>query len=118
MAQSDRNSKLVVNGLFKNNKEFELCVRRYCQSKGKSSIQLMNGRGVIKLICAYQMKEIRRVRKFRTGKSKPDQIKPEIKCRACFKAVMRSRIETTSRAKTGVKKFDERKVYATAYFSY
>ena len=85
-----------------------MSVRRYCQSKGKSAIQLMNGRGMIKLICAYQMKEIRRVRKLNKGKSKPDRIKPETKCSASFKAVMRPPIETTNTAKTGIKKLDER----------
>ena len=68
----------------------------------------MNGKGVIKLICAYQMNEIRKVRKLNKGRSKLDRIKPETKCRACFKAIMRPQIETVNQAKTGIRKLDER----------
>ena len=87
MSQADQKTKLDVNSIFKSNKEFELSSRRHGQSKGKSAIQLMNGRGVIHLICALQMKEIRRVRKHNKGKPKADQIKPEIKCHASFNGI-------------------------------
>ena len=87
MTQADNKTKLDVNSIFKSNRDFELSIRRHCQSKGKSAIQLMNGRGIIHLICALQMKEIRRVRKHNKGKPKADQIKPEIKRHASFKAV-------------------------------
>ena len=61
MSQADQKTKLDVNSIFKSNKEFELSIRRHCHH----------------LICALQMKEIRRVRKHNKGKPKADQIKPE-----------------------------------------
>ena len=51
MARAIDLGKLGTNGLFKNNQSFELRVRQHCQSKGKPAVQLMNGRGIIQLIC-------------------------------------------------------------------
>ena len=62
MARAIDLGKLGTNGLFKNNQSFELRVRQHCQSKCKPAVQLMNGRGIIHIICLQQMREIRRVR--------------------------------------------------------
>ena len=81
--------KLGASGLFKNNLSFELRVRQHCQSKGKSAVQLVNGRGIIHLICLQQMREIRKVRLQNKGIPKEDRVKPTKKCSASFRAVKR-----------------------------
>ena len=107
MGRASNVGKLRVNGLFKNNQTFELRVRHHCQSQGKSAVQLMNGRGIIHLICLQQMREIRRVRLLNRGKTKKDREKPGQKCAASFKAIKRKRVAKSPEARTGIAELDK-----------
>ena len=107
MVQEKDVDKLGASGLFKNNLSFELRVRQHCQSKGKSAVQLVNGRGIIHLICLQQMREIRKVRLQNKGIPKEDRVKPTKKCSASFRAVKRKGVAVVPAAKTGICQLDD-----------
>ena len=106
MSQASLLGKLAVNGLFKDNKDFELHVRRSSQIKGKSIVQLFNGRGKIHLVCGLQMREIRRVRVVNKEQRLSERLKPAIKCKASFKAIIKQSDGPPKLAKTGIEKLD------------
>ena len=101
-------NSVEVGGIFKSKSHFCLRVGQYCESHGKSAVQLRGNKHTVHLVCKHQLYEKRRVIELNKTSTGP-KTSPEIKCTASFKANKMKPKNIADEARTGVDAIDSKR---------